>query len=234
MKTSIFIRTYPKDFPWLIPCLRSIGKYCTGFHEVVVHVDPDQTGSLGSGVPSHVKIVTSPVLHKNGYINQQIAKLNADRFCEGDLICFHDSDCLFTRPNTPLDLLRDGRPMMIYTPYSQVGDAICWKAPTEECLQTHVDYEFMRRFPLTYRASTLKNLRSWFPSTGRGLLDNHIARRSSFSEFNALGAYAFIHERGKYSWIDSSKDPLPTPHVRQFYSHAGLDANLSEINAILN
>jgi hypothetical protein len=124
--------------------------------------------------------------------------------------------------------------MMIITPYGLVGDAIMWKAPTEACLQSRVEYEFMRRFPLTYHKSTLCDFGKWFEQTGRGKIENHIARQSIFSEFNAIGAYAFAYERGKYTWVNSVTDPLPTPHVRQFWSHGGIASNLPEINAILN
>lgn len=240
MKVSIFIRTYENDFPWIIPCLRSIEKYCSGFHEVVLHVDPDQVDRLGAGIPPWVKVVSSPVKTPNGYLNQQVAKLYADQFCEGDIICYHDSDCLFNRPNTPMDLVDFWMPYaiprikFIHTPYSVLGNAVPWQSPTELCLQSPVQSEFMRRFPMVFWKKTLVEFRKWFETTNRGPLDQWVARQNTFSEFNALGAWAFKNHHAEYLWINSETDPLPVPHVRQFWSHGGISSFLSEINDILN
>ena len=38
MKVSILIVTYGKDFHWLKWCLKSIEKFSTGFHELVVAI----------------------------------------------------------------------------------------------------------------------------------------------------------------------------------------------------
>jgi hypothetical protein len=96
---DIFIKTYPPDFVWLRYCLRSIAKFAHGFNRVVV-VTPEP-------LPQDDPIWTLPQVFvvkeeaADGYLSQQLFKLNAHQFCQSDYILHTDSDTIFTEPVTP-------------------------------------------------------------------------------------------------------------------------------------
>ena len=100
MKTSIFIKTCLKDLEWLSYSLRSIRKFCKGFHEVVIVADDDCKGVI-EPMLSGERLLLSPV-HHNGYIQQQIIKCNAWVYVNNpDAILYVDSDVIFFREASP-------------------------------------------------------------------------------------------------------------------------------------
>jgi alpha-N-acetylglucosamine transferase len=161
----------------------------------------------------------------DGYIFQQYCKLTAHHYTQADKILFIDSDCVFT---SPLDLSKlPELPEMLYTPYELVGDAICWKECTEKVIKQSVEFEFMRRNGLIYHRSTLENFESFV-----GDLQTYVLSQNRFSEFNALGAYAWFNEREKYKWVNTSIDYFGEPIVKQMWSHG--EFNSKEIEKLIN
>jgi hypothetical protein len=116
---------------------------------------------------------------------------------------------------------------MLYTPYELVGDAICWKECTEKVIKQSVEFEFMRRNGLIYHRSTLENFESFV-----GDLQTYVLSQNRFSEFNALGAYAWFNEREKYKWVNTSIDYFGEPIVKQMWSHG--EFNSKEIEKLIN
>jgi alpha-N-acetylglucosamine transferase len=224
--TSIFIKSYPKDFKWLNYCLKSICKYITGYSDIVLMLDEGSNTSLFelTELPNKIKIEWVKK-EGDGYIFQQYCKLTAHHYTQADKILFIDSDCVFT---SPLDLSKlPELPEMLYTPYELVGDAICWKECTEKVIKQSVEFEFMRRNGLIYHRSTLENFESFV-----GDLQTYVLSQNRFSEFNALGAYAWFNEREKYKWVNTSIDYFGEPIVKQMWSHG--EFNSKEIEKLIN
>lgn len=223
---TIFIKSYAKDFKWLNYCLKSIAKYVTGYSEVIVLLDEGSNTSLHelTELPNKIKIEWVKK-EGNGYIFQQLCKLNAFKYTNDDKIMFVDSDCMFTYP-VDLSKLPES-PELLYTPYELVGDAICWKECTEKVIKQPVEFEYMRRNGLIYHRSTLENFANFV-----GNLDSYVLSQSRFSEFNALGAYSWFYEREKYSWVNTSTEQFNEPIVKQMWSHGVL--NIEELENILN
>lgn len=221
---TIFIKSYAKDFKWLNYCLKSIAKYVTGYSEVIVLLDEGSNTSLHelTELPNKIKIEWVKK-EGNGYIFQQYCKLTAHHYTQSDKIMFVDSDCMFYKPVDLSKLELE----ILYTPYTMVGDAICWKECTEKAIKKTVEFEFMRRLPLTYNRSTLENLENFI-----GDLKNYILNQTRFSEFNVIGAYAWFYERDKYSWVNTSTEQFNEPIVKQMWSHGVL--NIEELENILN
>ena len=174
---------------------------------------------------------------EDGYLSQQIHKLYADVITnyEADYILHIDSDTLFTRPVTPRSFFTGDRLDWYYTPYENTETP--WKPITEKFVRTEVKNEFMRRLPMM--------IPKWlYPFARENCLANHQVSLGDyikaqpyreFSEFNVLGALAWIHFHDKFEWFNTLTFEMPLPFARQFYSWGGLtDEVKAEIQTILN
>lgn len=222
-KTDIFIKTYGGDFEWLKYCLRSIQKYCTGFNKIILVCDEGDKNALEQFGLTREDVHYIP-LEFNGYLFQQWVKLNAHTYSDADYIMFVDSDCVFTKPTTPNDFIKSGKPMILKTPYETIPEVIFWKELTELTLKEEVEFEYMRRLPLLYRRDTIENCLNHVNQFHEQGLKTFISRQPNheFSEFNLLGAYAEKYEGDKYKFVDTTKNELPETHILQNWSYGGL------------
>jgi hypothetical protein len=138
---------------------------------------------------------------------------------------FSDSDCLFTYPVNVQDVIKDDKPEILYTDWSLVGDAICWRKPTEKFMGEPVPFEFMRRNQMVMHRSTLVHISQFAP-----LLEDTILTSEKFSEFNAMGAFAYKYEKEKYSFVDTAGWTYVPPLAEQVWSHASKKEGVSEIH----
>lgn len=222
-KTDIFIKTYGGDFEWLKYCLRSIQKYCTGFNKIILVCDEGDRPGLEEFGLTREEVFYVP-LEFNGYLFQQWVKLNAHTYSDADYIMFVDSDCVFTRPTSPSDFIKSGKPVILKTPYEVVPEIKFWKDLTELTLKEEVEFEYMRRLPLIYRRDTIENCLNHVNPFHEQGLKTFISRQPNheFSEFNLLGAYAEKYEGDKYKFLDTTKIELPETHVLQNWSWSGM------------
>lgn len=235
--TSIFIRSYRGDVPWLNYCLRSIKKYSYGFHEVVI--------ALPIGDESHFdkfdflgyKVVWVEPNKCTGYLDQQITKTNADLYCDGDEILFIDSDCVATTVFSPNDFKESGKPVQLIRHWSECGTAIIWKLITQKALGIEPPFEHMAVMPLIYSRHTLPLLRDYVQSTHFKTLAEYICEQphSHFSEFNLMGSFAIRFTPQLYDWrIADIQNDKYFRGIKQYWSHGGLtDEIRSEIESFL-
>ncbi len=214
MTTDIFIRSYKKDFDWLKYCLMSIEKFVSGHRKIIISVPAEDLQHLDCSQIKGCVISWVPVC-ENGYIDQQINKLCAYKLTDADNILFVDSDCYFIKPTNVSEYFISGLPILMKTRYESVGDAICWKKPTEEILGCEVLFEYMRRLPMLLKRNTLQKFDEKYNSLA-------LANRKSLSEFNLLGAFAEGNQIGEYYVIDTEKDPYPIAPAVQGWSWGGL------------
>jgi glycosyltransferase involved in cell wall biosynthesis len=232
MEVSLFIKTYKNDFVWLKYCLESIAKYCTGYSEVVI-VCPR------SDVPELLTFATHgetiyPVDEKgDGYLYQQLIKMNADEYCKSEWIQYFDSDCIFHSPNSPDMYFEQGKPVMLKTPYSVIGeDARVWQKVVAKALGFVPEYEYMRRHGLIYHRETLRHIHEKFPK-----MNDHIMSRPlrHFSEFNVMGAFVEVFERDRYIWKNTEETPFKAGTFHQFWSYSGCTEEEKErMNKMIN
>lgn len=221
MSIDIFIRTYKNDIEWLKYCLKSIHKYVTGYNKIVVCIPEGQEKLLKDF--NLRNLYTCPV-YKDDYLGQQITKVNADLYCESEYILYVDSDCVFTKPTDLSDFFVNGKPLIYMTNYGKVGDAICWKNITEITLNRKgIDWEFMRRMPLVYHRDTLAEFKDYIELIHGVTVDNFIVRQShrNFSEFNAIGAFAYYFYPEKYHFHDTDYG-VGEEIVKQRWSWGGI------------
>lgn len=212
---DIFYKSYSRDFKILKYSLLSLEKNVTGYDEITI-VIPKIDASLFNyriqNLPPRTKVIMVEE-EGNGYLFQQYCKMNAHKYCDTEFILYADSDCIFDHPINLNDYIKDNKPQILYTDYSQVGDAICWKEPTEQFIGKPMQYEFMRRIPLIYHTSTLIHI-----SEKNKNLKEYILNSDRFSEFNAMGAYAFLNEYDKYQFINTDNWQYESPLATQLWS----------------
>jgi hypothetical protein len=223
LKYDIVIRSYYKDFSWLRYALLSIQRNCRGFSRVVLVVPESSRPRLDSmGLAGDVTI-TCPD-YKDDYLGQQVTKLTADRLTDADYICHIDSDCVFCRRTTPDDFFESGKPVILMTQYSALDPHVPWKGLTEKLLRHDVHHEFMRNPPYIFPRWIYGALREYVLSTHGIPLEDYILAQPfrGFSEFNALGAYAWHYHRDQFVWREVGPGALDSP-CRAFWSWGGID-----------
>jgi hypothetical protein len=218
MKADIFIRTYEKDIELLQYCLRSIEKYCKGFRHIIITIPARDRHLLGYN-PKY-QVFTVPH-YQDDYLGQQSTKLHAHYYTDADFILYVDSDCIFLKPVTPKTFMKDGKPFILKTKYSEMsGDVLVWKPITEKALGFTVEYEYMRRLPLMYHREHLSQLQNALQIRHGKKLETYINTQPlrSFSEFNVLGAFCEKYYPGMYVFQDTTAG-IPEAVVWQYWSH---------------
>lgn len=225
MTTSIFVRSYEKDFPWLAYCLRSIHKFATGFQEVVVCI-PEGT-DLNLTAERVVKVKETC----EGYVHQQISKLNADLYTAADNVVYLDSDCVLTKPLTPEDLMTDGKPDWLITPMDKVGEDArkAWFDVMKDCIGHPPEFEMMRRHPQMIPAWALVSFKEFIRGKHGKSMEAYAAGRPhrNFSEFNVMGFYLHAHHHDKINWLNTD-DGVPEPLLIQAWSHGGITPEIKQ------
>jgi Family of unknown function (DUF6492) len=235
MNVDIFIRTYHKDLPWLKYCLKSIAKFCSGFNQIHITLP----------FKDYLEIkrwnLTREQVHQvkesgEGYLAQQVSKLYADLYCKADYILYVDSDCHFTQPAKPEDYFIDGKPVMLITTYEELGDQVPWQRITEKALKMKCPFETMRRLPLIYPRDLLPKFRAYMKAQHGMELEEYVMTQPhrEFSEFNALGAWAYEFERDRFHWINTAEaETFPPSRLVQDWSWGGITKekrlNLEEV-----
>ena len=158
----------------------------------------------------------------NGYLDQQVCKLHADLYVNHPLTLYIDSDVFFHRPVHVSELMEENKPRILFTDYNLVGDAICWKQPTEAMLGHAVGYEFMRRLPMLYWTESISQFRNWFQTKVHPDMKKYIGDSGRFSEFNALGAWCNEFEPHKYTFKNTDHG-VPEAFLTQGWSWGGLN-----------
>ncbi len=231
MTCSILIKSFKKDFGWLAYCLKSIHKFASGFEEVVVII-PDDC-DLPLTAERLIKIhepgpsASSPNNHGSGYCWQQVVKMNAHRYTTSDYVCHMDSDCVFTKPVTPQDLMVDGKPLWLMTPFADI-------LPTDKNLQAHFEsiksfsgippeFEYMRRHSQV------------IPRWGYSAFQDYVQQKHGQSfetwalsqpfrgvtEFNFIGQ--FLHrEFPNFIHFHDTRFGIPPSFVEQYWSWNGI------------
>jgi hypothetical protein len=236
ISVDIFIRSYYKDLRWLGWCLKSIEKYAYGFRRtILVMPSSSEPRLLWSGLGKEVTTYLCNDFHDD-YLGQQVTKMHADRYTDADFICHVDSDCLFRRPVTPEDLISNGRAVLLAAAYNILKEEMGWRRLSELFMGREVEFDFMRRQPFVYPRWLYSELREYTLRTHEMTLSDYIVSRPrrGFSEYNAMGSYAYYHRREDFVWVYNDCARRDESLCRWFWSWNGISAeDQREINAIL-
>jgi len=231
MRHSIFIKSYPKDEPWLKWCLKFLSKYWRTPSELVIMAPNLMMENIEnswisgrSNFPWEYKFRPMDEW-PNGYVGQQYFKMMADLYCSGEFITYFDSDAMLLKPLGLGDLLSGGAYPKVYaTPYSKVGDAQCWRPVVQDMFGETADFEYMRRLPVTHHRSAIIACRIFLEDRFQRPLRDIMQPMQRFSEFNVLGHFCFTRMRDYYHWMNTEQVDIEPPWVEQFWSHGGLSA----------
>lgn len=235
---DIVIRTYPGDYEWLDHCIHSIYRFCHGFRKIWIVSPAEPPAFIGQikeeGAPIEWKVMNDET--EDGYLAQQITKLYADVITDyqPDYILHVDSDVIFNRAVGPGDFFMDGKLIWFYTPYEDIQTP--WQPIITKFMGFHQPFEFMRRLPIMIPRWLYPRLREFCHNQHGVPISDYIKMQPmrAFSEFNAIGAYAYFHYRDKFDWFDTTYAAMPEPFARQFHSWSGLTPEVkTEIEKIL-
>jgi hypothetical protein len=237
---SIFIKSWPNDYAFLSYCLKSVHKFATGFQETVVLI-PDNS-DLPLTQERLVKVHEPPSngqMHGTGYVTQQYLKMNADKHCNSDYVCHMDSDCVFTRPVTPDDLMVDGKPLWLMTPFVDI-------LPTDKNLPAH--FESIKAFSgISPEFEMMRRHSQVIPKWAYGCFRDYVQERHGMSfekwalaqpfrgvtEFNFIGQF-LLREFPNFIHFHDTRFGVPESFVKQWWSWNGLTPEIrAEIEAIL-
>lgn len=233
---DIVIRSYYRDVSWLRWSLASIERWCRGFGRVVVVVPRSSVAKLRwAGLLAGPHEVALCPDYVDDYLGQQVTKLHADLVTNAEFICHVDSDCVFTCPTSPADLLSDGRPVVLAAPYSSLDRHVPWRAVTEAFVGFEVRHEFMRSPPYTFPRWLYPEVREVARARHGVELDRYVLSRPArgFSEFNVLGAWAERHHPTAFHWRYLSGPEIPPGPLRVFWSRTSVDEHLRELQRLV-
>ena len=219
MNVDIFIRTYEKDLEWLKYALKSIRLHVTGYRNIVITIPDERLIAKSS---DYVVIQVEDL--KDGYLGQQFTKMNAHLYTDADAVVFWDSDVMACEPVDVSEWFYNGKPIVYKTSYNSIDTP--WKPITEKVVGFSVEWEYMRRMPLVYFTDTIAASSKWIENKHKVTLRKYLNSQPyrTFSEFNAIGAYAEKFEGHRYEFIDTETVELPKNKVHQFWSWSGLDS----------
>ncbi len=247
MTTTIFIRSWYKDLPWLEWSLRSIVKFTSGFSGLVVMVPDDKyQGAMEEMCNRYgakcVVGVQEPL--GKGNLCAQLYAMCADKVCTTDFILYWDSDCVWTDDVTPVTYFDvqelHALPYLCVRPWDSCRDdeRLAWEATTDTVLGFKTDFSTMVRHPAVHPAWILPKLRSYIEKVHRMRFDEFVlSRKADFpqglSEFNLLGNFARQFFPENYSWVDLSVSAQPRNPYLQYWSHGGLKpVTIAELTAL--
>jgi hypothetical protein len=213
MRCALFIRSYWRDFDWLALSLASVARYCRGFDDIVTVIPRRSEPWLRGAALPRVGRIELCRDYRDDYLGQQATKLQADQFTDADLIWHIDSDCIFTRPVSPEDFLVDSKPQITMRPVEQLGRERPWQKPTDAFLGLPVVFDFMCHPPFTFPRWLYARVRE-HAVTEHGLdIDAYLERQPprGFSEFNVLGAFAWLRWREHFAWASWHGDDRRSP-----------------------
>lgn len=221
--TSIFVRSFRTDRFWLEYCLRSLEKFAKGFLEIVVALPVGDEPHFYDYDYRGAKVVWYHDPKCSGYTAQQVCKMEADLYCQGDTILFLDSDCFITSEIRPEMFFTDAKPKMLLRHWDSVGEnAKNWKEITKSFVGFTPMFEAMACPGLIYDRSTLALLRQHIEHTHKKTVREYslVVQNDRLSEFNALGAIAHRFQPYLYDFriANPSTDGYPRM-IRQQWSY---------------
>ena len=226
---SLFIRSYPPDFEWLRHSIHSMRKNLTGVDEKVLVV-PDTCTEIPKYLYSFFDTVHRVRETHPGYIQQQLDKIRAYKYCKYDHILFSDSDCIYYQPFGARCRIVNDKIILPKTLYTSLPEAAqAWKEVVYMSTGLTSQYEYMRCLPMLHHAEVLRYLDN----------DEHfnayltIVKDNQLSEFNAVGTVAEVKFQHLYTFIDTENTNQPIPTARQYWSWGGITPDiLSEIERL--
>lgn len=217
---SIFIKTCKRDLEWLDYCMRSIPFY-TSEREIVLVADVDCFPYINKHRCMVDKLICLPN-PADGYLWQQVLKLQAHKYCSHEVIIYLDSDCIFNKYCNIDDILVDNKLRVGYRTMDPKDPHYrffkLYNALVEKELGVTTEYEFNLLVPPNIFKSTLEHLEQRYQqivpvATKHAFEDNTslvtpdtlyewLHTEKAINEFNTMYTFAYLFEHDRYQWLD--------------------------------
>jgi hypothetical protein len=243
---DILIVTFQRDFEYLKHCLRSIGKFATGFSTLQVLVPNRDLPGLKdtlNALPENgnrpfrdFSILGGDEWPDKGMTWHMAQIMHSDEWCPtADFVIHVDSDCIFTAPVTPATFIKNGKPILQYERFESIGQrhpgVVEWQKVTQNCLPFDIHFETMRQHGETYSRATYAEARKLMQQKTGQSVDDYIrsgrnAFPQEFCEFVTLGNVAIHCFPDKYHLVDNALKENPDKGdfpIGQFWSHGAID-----------
>jgi hypothetical protein len=230
MTHQFLIASYRKDFPWLVPNLRSLEKFGKNFLPPVVVVpgaEEKECRKQLHGLRCEIKVKNGP-----GFGRAQIVMMQGDIFCPGaDYVYLSGSDCMAIRPFDHTEYWLDNKPLLLWNTWDHLAkcNAPCmfWRAGVEKALGGTSVGEFMRRLPICYPRALYREVRGHIANL-HGNFERYVLHNvntvKNFSESDVMGEFAYRHMKHLYNFVcldDRTYEGATA--ITQFWSHGGMD-----------
>lgn len=241
MIVDLFLRSYVGDIQWVTYALRSIHKFVSGIRNIVIVV-PANDFDRFNRLNLTREILRSSKLKpmRYDYCAQQADKLIADQYSGAEYILYWDSDVIAIRPFSPSDLMIDGKPRCIETPFSKIVKSdgtpdAPWQPIVERALGHPVAKERMRQHPFLTHRRALAGFRDYMQKLHGMSMIEYVAAQSNheMSEFNFLHSWAAHHDPGLFTFWDTERG-VPEPFIKQYWSHGLTPEIQAEIERALS
>lgn len=209
MKVSIVTITFDRDLEYLKYHLKSIEKFCQGYHENIVVIDDHandcvQTQRYLESIGQKYFINREAKKIKHGYIRQQYMGYYMDKYLdqETDYVCCADTDNIFTGHHDPSVYFYNNKPVMLMQKWSDMPNLV-FQDSTNSALGFDVNYNFMRRMPLVYPLSIFKKIRSFLELQHNCTIQEYFKNIELCAEYCIWGAYANKFLTDEFHWVDA-------------------------------
>mgnify|MGYP002635057661 CR=1 FL=1 len=246
MKTTIFTVAYDNDLQFLKYNLKSIKKFCEGYHKNIVLLDDhyndcketiDYLEEIGQPyfIDNEAKFI------KKGYVRQQYIKFQADKYMPEncDYVCWVDCDNIFTKKHTPDVYFNNEKPVILKYSYKNIYKKLrekreperaerdvaafnVWQETTSELIGFDVQYEYMQSMPFVYPTATQKRFREYLEDLHKMSLLDIMKDRDIMADANVIGAYCERYEKDKFHFIDRNNENEFKEFIqkrRSFFDH---------------
>jgi len=251
MRTDVIVKTWWNDLSFCSYCLRFLEKnWQEPNSEIIVLANTDcQKVCQDWRFSDRVRYY---YLHPwpDGNQFQCYLKFLPDNFSDADVLASIDYDCILTEPMRASDKMSDNKPIICYEPLSEMvknpGRIMAinlWFPIMEYWLGQQPEADYMCRFPLMYRADTIRAVRRLITrKSGVGLPEalysdvpfrpeNFPQHPFKMCEHNVLGFSAYLHQRDRYEFAPMAEASWP---VRQYHSWTQWSAERqTELESIL-
>ncbi len=169
--------------------------------------------------------------------------MNADKYTTSDYVCHLDSDCIFTRPVTPYDLMifeedisisdNPSKPLWLMTPFVEI-------LPTDKNLVAHVEcmknfsgvnpeFEFMRRHSQVIPRWAYGCFREYCLSRHHKTFEEYAMAQGfrGISEFNLMGDFLY-REFPNFIHFHDTRFGIPESFVLQKWSWDGITPEIRD------
>ena len=238
---SVFYKTYGPDLKWLRYSLLSLKKFCKDPYKLIIAVEHSAEDAVHC-ILSHCKLDAHvvPIQYElSGYFEQQLAKLEAYKWCSNEVIVMMDSDALFKIPFSFTDFFTpDGKILWKICRPEDAGELFqIWKQAFENTTKQPYTIYTMCDNPYILTRTALQKAKETFEEIHSCSYREYVRggkAKHDFSEYLWLGWWCKNYSKDHCMPIVSAKEAWDHPQIYQFISVGSFAEARPTLESIVN